>query len=83
MLNSNDNMDGFGKVIKNNIGCIICHRYHLQVICDSGCRFTESHIPLLEEEVTQLAEYKKFAQDNFEKGTNEKDTDKRGKDGNF
>ena len=83
MLYSKENRDGFGKVVKNNLGCIICHRYHLKGICDSGFRFIESHIPLLEEEVTKLAEYKKFAQDNFDKGKNEKDPDKRGKDGKF
>ena len=83
MLYSKENRDGFGKVVKNNLGFIICHRYHLKGICDSGCRFIDSHIPLLEEEVTKLAEYNKFAQDNYDKGKNKKDPDKRGKDGKF
>jgi len=53
----------FGKVIKNEDGKIICHRFHIKGICDSNCRFKTSHKPISKVETENLLELVEFAFD--------------------
>ena len=53
----------FGKVIKNEDGKVICHRFHIKGICDSNCRFKASHKPISKEETKNLLEFTEFAFD--------------------
>ena len=47
----------FGKVIKNEDGKVICHRFHTKGICNSNFRFKASHKPISKDETKNLLEF--------------------------
>ena len=68
----------FGKVIKNEDGKVICHRFHIKDICDSNCRFKASHKPISKDKTKNLLEFAEFVFDkklNSKKSTDNKKAD--------
>ena len=51
----------FDKVIKNEDGDVICHRYHIKGICNSNCKLRNSHKKLLNQKLSELNEFVRFA----------------------
>ena len=51
----------FDKLIKNEDGEIICHKYHIKGICNSNCKLRNSHKKLSSLKTKELAEFVKFA----------------------
>ena len=51
----------FGKVIRNDKGKIICHKFHIKGICDTNCKLKASHVPISKENIKSLLEFSEFA----------------------
>ena len=51
----------FDKLIKNEDGDIICHKFHIKGICNSNCKLQNSHKKLSQQKVNELSEFVKFA----------------------
>ena len=51
----------FGKIIRNEDGRVICHKYHINGICDTSCKLKAPHNPISKEKVNNLLEFTEFA----------------------
>ena len=51
----------FDKIIKNEEGDVICHKYHIKGICNSNCKLRSSHKKLSQTKINELGEFVKFA----------------------
>ena len=51
----------FDKVIKNEDGDVVCHRYHIKGICNFNCKLKNSHKKLSHQKMSELNEFVKFA----------------------
>ena len=51
----------FDRIIKNEEGDIICHKFHIKGICNSNCKLKNSHKKLSSEKSKELADFVKFA----------------------
>jgi len=69
----------FGKLIKNEDGKVLCHRYHIKGICDSNCRFKLTHKPISKDETNNLLEFVDFAFDKYSKSKNKNEKRKPNK----
>ena len=47
----------YGKVIKNEDGDIVCHRYYIQRTCNSNCKLKNLHKKLLNQKMSELYEF--------------------------
>ena len=56
-----ENRKEFGKLMKNEDGKVICHRFHIKGICNSNCRFKALHKKLSTEKIKDLLEFVDFA----------------------